>query len=82
MALKIKSRIGTDIQRVCDRVGFDGFGNLKLQARTTPFPTGNVDFKLRLQPESYPSALTLTREEGGVGILNVDGYMRELKFRT
>jgi len=54
VALKIKSRIGTDIQRVCDRVGFDGFGNLKLQARTTSFPTGNVDFKLRLHLNHTP----------------------------
>ena len=59
--------------------GFDGFENLKQQARTSPFPP--VDFKLRLQPESYLSPLTLTREGGGgggslsstVNALNVNG---------
>ena len=57
--------------------GFDSFENLKEQARTSPFPP--VDFKLRLQPESYLSPLTLTREGGGgslsstVNALNVNG---------
>ena len=53
-----------------------------------PFSTGNVNFKLRLQPESYFLLLTLTREGGGgalsstVNTLNINGYVRELKYRT